>query len=102
MRSDARANPSGRRPPWGLRLLAWSGLAFLYLPIVLVAVYAFNTEESAFTFPPKGFTTRWFSAALERADVLDALLLSAEVAVGATLAAVLLGTLAALALARRE
>jgi putative spermidine/putrescine transport system permease protein len=83
-------------------LLAWCGLAFLYVPILLVAAYAFNTEESAFTFPPQGFTTRWFAAAVRRADVLDALLLSAEVAVGATLAAVLLGTLAALALARRE
>jgi putative spermidine/putrescine transport system permease protein len=90
------------RAPWPLRLLAWSGLAFLYVPILLVAVYAFNTEESAFTFPPKGVTTRWFSAALERTDVLEALLLSAKVAVAATLAAVLLGTLAALAVARRE
>jgi putative spermidine/putrescine transport system permease protein len=106
MRSEARGqprpNPRGPRPPWALRLLAWGALAFLYVPILLVAVYAFNTEESAFSFPPKGFTTRWFSAALERADVLDALLLSAEVALGATLAAMLLGTLAALALARRE
>jgi putative spermidine/putrescine transport system permease protein len=90
-----------RRAPWGLRLSAYFGLAFLYVPILLVAVYAFNTEESAFTFPPRGVTTRWFSAALARSDVLDALLLSAEVALGATLAAVVLGTLAALALARR-
>jgi putative spermidine/putrescine transport system permease protein len=106
MRSEARGQPRlgprGPRPPWALRLLAWSGLAFLYVPILLVAVYAFNTEESAFTFPPQGFTTRWFAAAAERSDVLDALLLSARVALGATLAAVLLGTLAALALARRE
>ncbi|HTV20174.1 MAG TPA: ABC transporter permease [Polyangiaceae bacterium] len=93
---------SSPRTPWALRLAAWFGLAFLYVPILLVGVYAFNTEESAFTFPPKGFTTRWFSAALERGDVLDALWLSAQVAAGATLAAVLLGTLAALALARRE
>jgi putative spermidine/putrescine transport system permease protein len=106
MLSEARGQPglgpSGPRPPWALRLLAWGGLAFLYVPILLVAVYAFNTEESAFTFPPQGFTTRWFAAAVERSDVLDALLLSARVALGATLAAVLLGTLAALALARRE
>ena len=92
---------SERRAPWPLRILAYFGLGFLYLPIVLVAVYAFNTEESAFTFPPQGFTTRWFSAALSRGDVLDALLLSVEVALGATASAVLLGTLAALALARR-
>jgi putative spermidine/putrescine transport system permease protein len=92
---------SGRlRAPWALRLTAHLGLAFLYVPILLVAVYAFNTEDSAFTFPPKGVTARWFSQAFTRPDVLDALMLSAEVALGATLAAVVLGTLAALALAR--
>jgi putative spermidine/putrescine transport system permease protein len=100
MRSE-RQEPT-RRPPWPLRILAYVGLGFLYLPILLVAVYAFNTEESAFSFPPQGFTTRWFSAALGREDVRSALLLSAEVALAATLAAVSLGTLAALALARRE
>ena len=88
-------------PSWALRLLAWGGLLFLYLPIVLVAVYAFNTEESAFRFPPQGFTLRWFTAVFARADVLDAALLSARVALVATLFAVGLGTLAALALAMR-
>lgn len=97
-----RSRSAGRSPPWALSLLAYSGLAFLYLPILLVAIYAFNTEESAFTFPPRGVTTRWFSAALARPDVLEALYLSARVALAATLAAVLLGTLAALALARRD
>jgi putative spermidine/putrescine transport system permease protein len=95
------ARADQRKAPLGLRVLAYFGLAFLYVPILLVAVYAFNTEGSAFTFPPQGVTTRWFSAALERTDVVDALILSAEVALGATLAALLLGTLAALALARR-
>jgi putative spermidine/putrescine transport system permease protein len=90
-----------RKAPLGLRVLAYLGLSFLYVPILLVAVYAFNTEESAFTFPPRGVTTRWFAAAFARADVVDALILSAEVALGATLASVLLGSLAALALARR-
>ena len=100
MRSEAQ--PAGRRPPSALRVLAVLGLGFLYLPILLVAVYAFNTEESSFSFPPQGFTTRWFSAAFARQDVRAALVLSAEVALTATVAAVLLGTLAALALARRE
>jgi putative spermidine/putrescine transport system permease protein len=96
---SARASP---RAPWHLRLAAWGGLAFLYLPIVLVAVYAFNTEESAFRFPPRGFTLRWFSAALARTDVWQAVWLSVKVASVATIAAVLLGPLAALALARRS
>jgi putative spermidine/putrescine transport system permease protein len=96
-----RARADGRKAPWGLRVLVYLGLAFLYVPILLVAVYAFNTEESAFSFPPRGLTVRWFSAALGRTDVVDALVLSVKVALGATFAAVLLGTLAALALARR-
>lgn len=98
----SRASQGGRGAPWSLRLLAWGGLGFLYLPIVLVAVYAFTTEESAFRFPPQGFTLRWFRAALARRDVLDAALLSVQVALAATFAAVVLGTLAALALARRQ
>jgi putative spermidine/putrescine transport system permease protein len=94
MRSDLRA-------PWWLRLLAWGGLAFLHFPIVVVAAYAFGTEESAFSFPPRGFTLRWFAEAAAREDVLAAISLSARVALLATAGALLLGTLAALALARR-
>lgn len=97
MRSDATARAPA---PWWLRVLAWGALAFLHLPIVVVAIYAFNTEESAFSFPPRGFTLRWFAAAAERADLVQAILLSARVALLATAAALVLGTLAALALAR--
>lgn len=95
---DAGGKP---RPPLPLRLAAWAGMAFLYTPIALVILYAFNTESSAFTFPPQGFTLHWFSDAFARSDVWSAVWLSIKVAVVATLGAVLLGTLAALALARR-
>jgi len=100
MRSSA---PGGGAPraPWWLRVLAWGGLLFLHFPIAVVALYAFNTEESAFSFPPRGFTLRWFAAAAAREDVVAAIGLSARIALLATLAALLLGTLAALALARR-
>jgi ABC-type spermidine/putrescine transport system permease subunit II len=76
----SRPNAGRRGAPWSLRLLAWGGLVFLYLPIVLVAVYAFTTEESAFRFPPQGFTLRWFQATFARRDVLDAAILSVQVA----------------------
>jgi len=98
MRSDGSA-PRG--PRW-LRALAWGVVAFLNFPIVVVAVYAFGTEESAFGFPPPGFTLRWFARAAAREDVLAAIGLSARIALLATLGALLLGTLAALALARRR
>jgi len=95
MHSEARA------PLW-LKLLAYGGLAFLHFPIVVIALYAFNTEESAYSFPLQGFTLDWFAAAFGREDVLAAIWLSVKVATLATLAALLLGTMAAAALYRRR
>ncbi|WP_105664967.1 ABC transporter permease [Cronobacter dublinensis] len=90
------------RAPWPLKIAAWGGVIFLHFPLAIIALYAFNTEESAFCFPPKGFTLRWFEIAAQRADILDAVTLSLKVALIATLLALVLGTLAAAALWRRE
>lgn len=90
------------RASWGLKVAAWGGLAFLHFPILIIALYAFNTESAGFSFPPQGFTLKWFGVALARPDVLDALVLSAKVAALATLIALVLGTLAAAALYRRD
>lgn len=87
---------------FGLKMAAWGGLLFLHLPLLLIALYAFNTEEAAFSFPPKGFTLHWFSAAFARPDVLQAIRLSLQVATLATAIALVLGTLAAAALYRRD
>ena len=96
-----RRRDDGPRAPWPLRVAAWAGLLFLHVPIVLLAIYAFNTEGSAFSFPPKGFTLKWFAAAAARDDIVAAMWLSVKVAAIATLCALVLGTLAALAMARR-
>lgn len=96
MRSDLNA------APWGLKIAAWGGLVFLHFPILIIAAYAFNTEDSAFSFPPKGFTLHWFEVAAGRQDVWDALWLSVQIAAMATTIALILGTLAAAALYRRE
>lgn len=107
MRSEATARAKRRarsgepRAPWPLRIAAWGGLVFLHAPILLILVYAFNTEESAFTFPPKGFTLRWFAEAAARDDILGAIKLSLQIALCATAGALVLGTIAALAMARR-
>jgi putative spermidine/putrescine transport system permease protein len=101
MRSKRPGRDAGPRASWPLKIAAWGGLVFLHFPIVLLAIYAFNTEESAFSFPPKGFTLKWFAAAAERDDVISAIALSARVALVATGGAFVLGTLAALAMARR-
>ncbi|MFG5861598.1 ABC transporter permease [Metapseudomonas sp. CR1201] len=87
---------------WGLKAAAWGGLAFLHIPILIIFMYAFNTEDAAFSFPPRGFTLHWFSVAFGRADVVEAIKLSLQVACIATLIALVLGTLAAAALYRRS
>jgi putative spermidine/putrescine transport system permease protein len=105
MRSDRRARRArgdrGPRAPWPLRIAAWGGLVFLHVPIALILIYAFNTEESAFTFPPRGLTLKWFAIAAARDDVTRAIALSMKIALAATGGALVLGTLAALAMARR-
>jgi putative spermidine/putrescine transport system permease protein len=88
-------------PNW-LRIVAFGGLAFLHFPIVVIIMYAFNTEESAFSFPLQGFTLKWFAAALARQDIVDAIVLSLKVAGIATAMAMVLGTMAAAALYRRS
>lgn len=93
---------SEQKSPFWLKIFAFGGIVFLHFPIVVIAMYAFNTEESAFSFPLQGFTLKWFAATLTRQDVLDAILLSLKVAAISTAIAIVLGTLAAAALYRRN
>jgi putative spermidine/putrescine transport system permease protein len=101
-RAGARPRAPGPRAPWPLKILVAAGIAFLLFPIGVIAVYAFNTETSAFTFPLKGFTLQWFARALGRRDVAEAIGLSLEVAGISVLLAMVLGSLAALAVYRRR
>ncbi len=89
------------RASLSLRLAALGGLLFLHLPIVLIFVYAFTTEEKSFQFPPPGFTTKWFGVAFfERPDIWPPLYLSLRVAAISTTLAIVLGTLCAGAMSR--
>jgi putative spermidine/putrescine transport system permease protein len=97
MRSD-RSQSAGL----SLKIAAAAGLAFLHLPILLIFVYAFTTEEKSFQWPPPGFTTKWFAVAWNRPDIWQALTLSVKVASIATVIALVLGTLAAAAVARTK
>lgn len=97
MRSD-RSQSAGLP----LKIAAGAGLAFLHLPILLIFVYAFTTEEKSFQWPPPGFTTKWFAVAWNRPDIWEALTLSVKVASIATVIALVLGTLAAAAVARTK
>ena len=76
-----------------------AALLFVYAPLALVVVNSFNTSRT-FAWPPPGFTTRWWSAAWESAGARSAVLVSVEAALIATAVALVLGTMAALALQR--
>jgi putative spermidine/putrescine transport system permease protein len=90
------------RPSLGLTIATIAVLLFLHIPFLLIILYAFNTEEAAFTFPPPGLTAKWFVEAWGREDFWKAFSLSVRVAVIATVLALILGTLAALAMARSK
>jgi len=95
MRSD-RAQSA----PLGLKIAAACGLLFLHLPILLIFVYAFTTEEKSFVWPPPGLTMQWFAVTWNRPDVWEALSLSIRVAAISTAIALVLGTLCAAAVSR--
>lgn len=95
MRSE-KANSA----PLGLKIAAAAGLAFMHLPILLIFLYAFTTEEKSYQFPPPGLTTQWFAVAWNRPDVWAALTLSVKVASIATAVALVLGTLCAAAVSQ--
>ena len=94
--------PSFLRAHLGARRLlsAWACFVylFLYVPIVLVVVYAFNKNRDVGLWT--GFTTHWFGDALGDSQYTSALETSAKIALLSSLFATILGTAAALALAR--
>src|SRR5215210_5237787 len=91
---------SGDQASWILKLSAAAVLLFLHIPLWLIFLYSFTTDESGYTFPPPGLTLRWIPRALANPDMQAALLLTLKVAVLATVAALILGTLAAAAVYR--
>ena len=72
----------------------------MHIPILLIILYAFTTDDKTFQFPPPGLTTEWFAVAWERNDIHDALMLSLKSSFLATSISLILGTLAAAALYR--
>ncbi|MCE6970553.1 ABC transporter permease [Cereibacter sphaeroides] len=92
--------PSDRRAPLALKLAALGGLLFLHVPILLIFLYAFTTEERSYQFPPPGLTLKWFAVAWNRPDIWGPLALSLKVAAISTALALVLGTLCAAAMAR--
>ena len=88
---------SSRPSTWLLSVLCL-GIAFLYLPILVLIAYSFNA--SALVTVWGGFSTAWYGELFRNRQILEAAALSLEVGVVASTGAVLLGTLAAVALIR--
>src|SRR3954469_599609 len=82
-----------------LRIATGLVLAFIYVPILVIVIYAFNDGRTQ-RWPVDGLTLTWFDKAVHNPGVRDALWTSLQAAVGATAIALLLGTLAAIAVAR--
>jgi putrescine transport system permease protein len=74
------------------------GIAILYIPILVLIAYSFNASPLVNVWG--GFSTAWYTSLWHNRQLLDAALLSLEVAVSASTGAVVLGTLAAVALVR--
>jgi putative spermidine/putrescine transport system permease protein len=88
------------RPSLLHRAAAVGGLVFMHFPVLIIVLYAFTTEDRTYQFPPPGLTLHWFTDAFTRSDIWSALGLSLGVATCATFAALVLGSLASLGLAR--
>ncbi|MBI3242233.1 MAG: ABC transporter permease [Chloroflexi bacterium] len=99
---------------WGLKAAAVGALVFLNFPILIIALYAFTTDETTFSFPPPGLTPAWFGVAWTRlmdgctsflncdTELWKALSLSFQVAASATGLALVMGSLTALAVHRSK
>jgi putative spermidine/putrescine transport system permease protein len=82
-------------------LWTWAALVvlFLYVPIAIIVVYAFNSSNIQ-SWPIAGFSTKWFTSAWHNGQVRDALVLSLKAAAAATAIALVLGSAAAFAVSR--
>ncbi len=90
-----------RRSQVLLRLGVGITLAFIYVPLLVVAIYAFNGGNSI-EWPLPSLTTHWFSVAIHDHGAQQALLTSLKVGAAATAIALVLGTLASIAVGRHR
>src|SRR3979411_2825900 len=84
-----------------LALRAWAVLVllFLFVPLLLILLYAFNSSNIE-TWPLPGLTTKWFAATWDDPEIRTSLLLSVQAGLAATGLALVLGSCAAFAIHR--
>ncbi len=88
---------SARRSPF-VTAWMWAGFAFLYMPILSLVIFSFNSNKLVTVWA--GFSTKWYTALLHNQQILSAAWLSLKIALITASIAVVLGTLVALCLAR--
>jgi putrescine transport system permease protein len=86
-----------RRPTFLITVLCF-GFAFLYVPILSMIVFSFNSARLATVWG--GFSTKWYAKLWANDKVIDAAILSIEIALISATVATILGTMAGIALAR--
>lgn len=82
-----------------LGLFALIAGAFIYVPLAIILINSFSVDKSL-TWPPSGYTTEWWGKAAVNPGVREALVTSIIVALCATVIAIVLGLLIALAISR--
>ena len=95
---DVALSPTGR---WLLRILFGLVVVFLSAPILILLVFSFNNAQIP-AFPLSGFTLHWYHEFIDNADLRASLETSAIIATLTSIGAVILGTLASIALTRRQ
>jgi putative spermidine/putrescine transport system permease protein len=91
------------------RRLGWATLwaygvlviAFLLTPLVVLIAMSFSST-ALLTFPPVGFSLKWYPAALGVSGVIDSFILSVGLALASAILSAVFGTLAAIAMANRR
>jgi len=96
--TDVALSKNGRRV---LRVFFGAVVVFLYAPILILLIFSFNDSELP-SFPLTGFTLEWYDQFLHNSDLRGAITTSAMIAALSSVAAVLLGVLASVALVRRR
>jgi putative spermidine/putrescine transport system permease protein len=84
-----------------LRIGVGLTLAFIYVPLIVIGIYAFNSSTTL-EWPPPGLTLDWFGKALDNEGARSAFVTSVQVGLIATVIAIVLGTLAAMAVSRHR
>lgn len=84
-----------------LRVAVAITLAFIYIPLLIIVLYSMNPAQTL-SWPPESLTLKWFPEAIKDQAARDALLNSLKVGAAATAIALVLGTLASLAVARHR